>query len=404
MQAGALEGVRVIEWAEGIAGPFAGRVLAGLGADVVKVEAPKGGDVSRRAGPFRGDVADPEKSGLFLYLNAGKRGLTLDPARPEGRGVLGRLLAEADVLLLDKPAPALRRCRLGLPGLQRRYPSLVVACITPFGQDGPYAGFKASDLVAYHMTGLGFITPRLPPDPELPPLRAGTPLVGYLAGLNGAAAVSCALLARDLTGRGQLIDLSEIECGMFTVAAAVPAYTYEPRVPSRQYAGPPAVGPSALLPTADGYVDVQCQEERHYDGLARALGQPEWAHWDIFADKGLRGQNWDVLRPLLEEATRTVEKDWLFREAQARGVPLTPVNTPRDVVESEHLQQRGFFETVEHPLAGPVMMPGALAKLTATPWRTLGPAPLLGQHTAELLEGLGYSDAELLRLRRAEAV
>ncbi|MBI3954153.1 MAG: CoA transferase [Chloroflexi bacterium] len=404
MQTGALEGVRVIEWAEGIAGPFAGRILAGLGAEVVKVEPPGGGDASRRAGPFRGDVPDREASGLFLYLNAGKRGITLDPARPGGREVFGKLLAGADVLVLDKPAPALRRWRLGLPGLQRRHPGLVVASVTPFGLEGPYAGFKASDLVTFHMAGLGFITPRLPPSPDLPPLRAGTPIVGYLAGLNGAAAIGCALLVRELSGRGQLIDLAEMECAMFAVAAGVPAYTYEPRVPSRQPAGPPAVAPIALLPTADGYFEVQCQEEEHWDGLVGALGEPEWARWEVFADKGLRGQNWDALRPLLEEVTRTVEKARLFREAQARGVPLAPVNSPRDVVECEHLRVRGFFETVEHPVAGPVLMPGALAQLTATPWRALGPAPLLGQHTTEVLEGLGYSKAELLALRQRGAV
>jgi crotonobetainyl-CoA:carnitine CoA-transferase CaiB-like acyl-CoA transferase len=379
---GPLAGCLIVECGEGVPAAFAARLMADLGADVIKVEAPSG-DVLRRRGPFAGDIADPENSGLFLYLNANKRGITLDLECATGRERLDRLLARADILVHNVP-PALRAA-LGLRNerLVETFPHLITASVSAYGDSGPRAGYHAYELNAFHSGGVGSVSPLNSPYPELPPLRLFGNPAEYEGGLHAAMAVLAALWHRMESGRGQAIDVCEQEALAATLQADFVLYSYSGQESSRFR--PRRPGPWFVTQCADGYVLFSLLYDNDWTRFKAWIGNPPWARDPDFADTMARGRNIGKLRPLIEDWLRSWTVRELFAQARAHLVPIVPVSKIADVYASEQLAAREFF--VPLPLRDGerrLLMPGAPFKSTAAMWSLRRPAPALGEHNGEI--------------------
>ncbi len=398
----ALQGVRVVELVEGLAGAYCGKLLAGLGADVLKVEPPSG-DSLRRAGPFPEDHPNPEASGLFLHLNPAKRSVTLAIETETGRRLLGRLLDTADVLVHDLAPGRARAIGLDDASLRNERPSLVAAAVTFFGSTGPYADFAGTEIVAQALSGYMSLTG----DPDREPLKPYGYLAEYQAGLHAAVAVMAAVLARDATDEGDLADVSVTEAACFALGGPPQLAWWFDRTLKRNGTRLIGVGgrhpyPSTLRPCADGWVHAH-SNNRNPELLAALVGDQWLASPEVL----------DAMTDRADEIDAVVDR-WLADKtkwqavaaAQEMRLPFTEVLTPAELLEDRegHLRSRGELVEVEHPVAGTVTQLGPPVHLGAGAWVS-DRAPLLGEHTADVLCGtLGLTHDDLLRLRQAGVV
>ena len=391
-----LEGVRVVEYTEMASASFCARLLGDAGADVVKVEPPEG-DRYRRHGPFPDGEPDPDWSGMFLYLNANKRGVGLDREDPGQSAVFNELLVKADILVVGRQSAEIGEQGLRRDALQHLNPGLIVCAVTPFGLTGPNSGYVGDDLTAVASGGLSFATPGVPDgvaDPaEEPPLTANTPLGELMTGVLASSGCVAALLARQFTGQGCEIDISLQE----GVAAVMPyelahASYHEPK--KRELLGF-ALMPNVYLPCKDGYVVLMAVLEGHWRNLMAAAGNPDWGDLEVFGTALERGRNWDALEPLLLEWTMSHTGEEIARLAQERGVPCFPAYTVGQMMESDHVVERGFLHEFTSPKGRRFKLPGHPIRMSATPWQSFRPAPRLGQHTAEVMrDWLGWPEEE----------
>ena len=371
-----LEGVRVIEVAATIAAPFAGKLMADLGATVVKVEPPQG-EPLRHQGPFRDGLHHREGGGLHFALNGGKRSLILDLHTPEGQERLAGLAAQADILLHDHPAGAMAALGLDYERLAAGNPRLVMASLTPFGQSGPHRNYAAADLTLIHGGGWGWLCPTGSDRPDDPPIKPFGQHALIMAGMHGAMAAQAAYYGALTHGRGEHIDLSVQEVVASMLEQNLTKYTYEGLVTSRL--GIHFFGPWGFYPCKDGRLFLVIVEEDQWDRLKELMGRPEWAEWEVFADVYLRGENMDVLNVYLSEWTAGWSVEELFHLCQRNRICVAPVFTFEQLCKEPHLRERGFLTEREHPTAGTVTMPGAPYRLKESWWRLPAPAPDLGE-------------------------
>ena len=365
------------------AAAYAGKLLADLGADVVKVE-PPAGDPLRRRGPFVGGVADPERSGLFLYLNTNKRGVVLDPAADHDR--FAALAAAAEVLVHDVPPPAMAAHGLDFAALSARNPRLVMTSITPFGLDGSKRDWQATDLTLWNAGGIAYLNGGGYEAEELPPLRPFGSQSEFQGGVNAAVATLGALLARRRTGRGQHVVVSIQQALAAILELTFEYWPYQGLIASRL--GRKPIQPLDFLECRDGWVFICCVEEHQWQEFLRMIGSPEWGEIELFADRLSRGANWDALKIFLQEWASEQSVAEVYAAAQARRIPFAPVSTMSDLLASPHLAARGFFATLD--VGGTrVTMPGAPYKLSATPCVLRRSAPRLGEHTDEVMREAG---------------
>ena len=385
ISAGALDGLVVVERAEGIAGPVCGKLMAGFGAEVIKVEPPRG-DVSRTLGPFRDDVPNPEASGLFLYLNAGKKSVVVDSCNPSHRARLRELIHRADVLI-DGP-PGLDTAGLGYGELLRANPSLVVVSITPFGLSGPYRDFAATNLVVHALSGeLGLAGRR-----DLPPLKKGGNLADYHAGCHGFITAVAALLARDRLG-GQHVEVSHLESLTSILGATMNSWFYDGRASQRGDGDPWSLGtaarrgedgthwePSGVWRARDGYVLAYGRPYADWTGAIREMSEdlPGLASPRFATEEG-RGEHAEELTRLFARWVSEHTREEAYRLFQRHGHAYGYVATARDLLESPQLKHRRFFTRMRHPVAGSVTIPGAPFRMSRTPFVSRR-APLLGEH------------------------
>ncbi len=399
---GALDDISVIEYAEMVSGPFCGKMFADMGANVIKIEAPGTGDSARSHPPFPADRPHPEKSGMFLYLNTGKKSLTLDPEKPDGAAIFKRLLERADILIENHPPGFLDRIGLPYAALHALNPRLIVVSITPFGQTGPYSGWKGSDLIEWAMSLTGYNTPTLVDDPENEnPLRAPGHAADAMGGANAAAAAMIAVFHRELTGEGQWIDAPCWQATVNTSKIEMAAYTYT-GIPFSRLRGGSLVGLEPL-PCRDGYVYTLWAAEAHYQALKKLLGNPVGLDTELFDTLAGRQQNDDVVRAVIREELLKHDMEYLVTEGQKLGLTIGPVYTVAQAAGHPHLEARDAFVEIEHPVAGTFKYPHRMVSLTATPPRPAR-APMLGEHTAEILRELGVSRDEQQRLRAADVI
>ena len=413
---GNLHGVRVLDLTAE-PGFFTGKLLGDLGADVVKIE-PPAGDPARRRGPFWGGTSDPERALLWLAMNTSKRGVTLDVDRPAGRDLFLQLATKADVVL-ETAAPGQMAARgLGWDVLHARNPKLVLCSITPFGQTGPYADWRGSDLTVVAMSGNLWCTG----DADRPPVRCALPVSHYHAGIEAAVGVVFALLARRRTGQGQHVDVALHEA-MVAPNVGSGAMAAMNGFRGQRSGAAIRLGQSKqreIWPCKDGWVSFAMR-----GGPARVPGLIAMVQYMTehgMASPALQAKDWksynhNLLTQTDADAlgaefgafflTKTLAE--LYKAAVERNLMLAPANTAREIVASEQLAAREFVVEVDHPGRGRLRFPGPVARSTsgdptATAIGIRRPAPRLGEHTAEVLAEVGVTPDALARLRTDKVI
>ena len=390
---GMLEGIRVLDLGTHVSGPFCARLLADYGADVIKVELPDAGDPARRLGPFAGDEPHPEKSIPFLYINTQKRSITLDISSPSGRDILALLLKRSDVLVENFPPAQAETLGLDYPSLAKVNPDLVVTSITPFGRSGPYRDFAATDIIACAMSGLMYHSG----DSDREPLRNALDQSLYVAGANAAVATLVALFQRMSTGRGQQVEVSIVECLASHLVQPVPYYDYMGAIKGRRPVR--GSGFEELMPARDGYVIPSVQGSQPWSTVAGVIGL-EALNDERFATGAGRIEHGEDLKQLLIQGLSEWERKPLFQASGESRLVFGMAQDAEDLYNCPHLEDRGFFTEVDHPVAGNARYPGMGPVLSGMNFEIRRPAPLLGQHNAEIFcEELGYTAEDLVNLR-----
>ncbi len=402
-----LEGIKVIELAQHISGPYSGMLLSGLGAQVTKVEEPGVGDISRRCGPFPDNKPHPDRSGLFIYLNRNKQGITLHFRKPTGRQILLDLLKDADVLLEDLPPKVARNLKLDYGHLKKVNPQLIVVSITPFGQTGPYRDYKAYAINASAIGGMSSIIGEPKREPLTPPFSLGH----FQTGIIAANAIMFALMARKRIGKGQHIDISEAESwAIFHTGNVVSSFIYSGRKRTRTGHRTPSPYPYTILPCKEGYLSMIALRGSEWKRFLEIVGNgnvPEWYSSDErFQDRFKDGQQYaDILDTLLAPWLMSHTKEEIFTRCREEHVPFTPVRNMDEVVNCEHLNQRGYFEEIEYPGEKKFKCPGSPIRFSRSPWQMDKPAPSLSEHNDKVYcEGLGYSKEQLVQLRNMDVI
>ncbi len=392
----ALQGIKVVELAQIMAGPTCGLMLADLGADVIKIEKLPGGDDTRA---YQEPLVNSEPA-AFMILNRNKRSLAVDLKTPGGLEVVRRLVAGADVLIENYRKDTLDRLGLGYDAVSRLNPRLVYCAISGYGRTGPYADKGGFDLIAQGFAGIMSITG----EPGGPPAKSGTSIADINAGILAALGIVSALLARATTGRGQLVETSLME-------AAVQQTYWQAAVffATGINAGPTGsahilTAPYQAFATADGWINVGGANHANWERITRVIGRPELTTDPRFQTNGARMRHRDELVALIAEPLRTrTSAEWI-RAFEAEGVPVGPVNRIGDMLADPQVAAREMVIEVDHPRAGRTRALGMPIKFSDAGVDLTRPAPLLGQHSRELLDELGYSAAEIDALQRAGAV
>jgi len=380
MASAALAGLRVVEFAEMISGPYCGKLLANLGADVVKVESPQG-DAARRHGPFAASQPNPEQSALYLYANTSKRGVVLDLHNENGLAKFKRLLEWADVLIDNHAPETLEYVGLGWDALHELNASLVYVSITPYGRTGPRARVRGDELTLIHASGLGNLLPTRSADISRAPVKMGGCQVGYHGAVAAALAALGAIIGRKQTGRGQLIDVSLQEVMLNMVSPMVAGTRYHRTTWSRVPDRPPAMG---RMQTQDGYVILNAFDDHHFQAFRELMGNPKWCAGDEWMSMKYRANHLMDIAPELDAWMLDQQKDDIHHRAARKGIAIGPIATSQDVMNNPQYAARGFFAEVSHPEAGKQRYAGLPFKMSSSLTKVCRPAPLLGQHNDEL--------------------
>ena len=388
-----LDDVRVVECGGGVAAAFATKLMALLGAEVIKLESPKG-DRIRLRGPFFDDHIDPEASGLFLYLNADKSGVTLDLRAGSDRAKLDELLAAADILIHDIPPRDRASLQMDSAALHAAHPDLIVTGISAYGDSGPLAHWRAYELNMIHAGGVAALAPLCSKRPDLPPLKLYGQQAEFQAANHAAFATLAAWLHRMGGGSGQVIEVSAQECLVAMLELSLLFYTYMGLRTSRL--GGRLLGPWRIFDCRNGKLLLACVEEHQWQSLVRLMGEPEWAREEIFKERLIRGRNSDALSLLMEDWFRQWDVNELFHACQERRIPAAPVNRMADIFADRHLRQRNFFVPLPvHDEKHRFEVPSVPFKASDMGWRLERPAPRLGEHNRQILSGT--ASARILR-------
>ncbi len=378
-----LAGIRVLDLTRYLAGPFCTMLLADYGADVIKVESSKGREF-RPAGAKR-------DSYFFLSANRGKRSLVLDYRSEPGKSVLLRLLADCDVLVENFRPGVMAKLGLAPVDLVERFPRLVYCGISGFGADGPYADRPGFDQIAQGMSGLMSLTGT----EESGPTRSGIAISDLLGGIFGAHGIQLALLARERTGRGQIVNTSLLEATIAILSWGAGMFFERGQVPGPAGQHHPLSSPYGRFRARDGYLNIAAGSEPMWEKLARALGHPEWIADERFAGALERLKNRDLLTETLESVLAGGDVTHWVEQINAAGVPCGPVLDIGQVFSDPQVLARKMLVELPHPEVGTDKTTGLPIDLSDTPGAIKRPPPLLGQHTREILTEAGLTPAEI---------
>ena len=384
---GPLAGMRVLELAQIMAGPTCGMMLADLGADVIKIEKLLGGDDSR-------SYREPRINGVsapFLILNRNKRGIALDLKQSKGREILLRLVRDADVLVENFRRDTLDKLGLGYTVLAEANPALIYCAVTGFGRDGPLADKGGFDLVAQGFAGLMAITG----EPGRPPVKTGNPVSDINAGILATVGVLAAYAHRLRTGRGQIVDTSLFEAALQQTYWHAASYFATGESPGPLGSAHILTAPYQAFATSDGYLNIGGANQANWERIADTLGHPEWREDPRFATNTMRMEHRDELVTLMNAVlVKRTRAQWIA-VLDAAGVPAGPVHSLAEALTHPQTMARDMVVETTHPEAGPTRALGCPVHFSATPTRVDRPAPLLGEHTRELLRECGYADEEI---------
>ncbi len=395
MTAGPLEGVRVLDLSSQLSGPYCAMILGDLGADVVKIERPERGDDARAMAPHVGGESAP-----FMIFNRNKRSVTLDLKSADGRAIARRLAERSDVLLENWRPGAAGRLGLGWDELSAANPRLVYCSISGFGQTGPAAGRGGFDRIAQGISGLMSING----EEDGPPLPAPVPVSDIGSGMFAAIGILAALQARERTGRGQAVDTSLLETPIAWSVYEAAEYFATGQVPRRLGRGHRTAAPYQVFRTADGWINLGGGAPGFWPPVCRVLDVPELVDDPRFATPALRVRNRQALEARLEARFATATTATWIERLETAGVPAGPVLTYDQTFADPQVRHRQMVVEVDHPRAGRMKTLGIPVKLSATPGTIRRPAPVLGQHTDEVLRDLGYDAAAIADLRSRRIV
>ena len=392
-----LEGIRVLSLTGALFGPYCGLVLADLGAEVIKVERPNFGDMSREWGPFFPNVQGPDKSGYFVSLHRNHKDLTLNLKSPKAKEILKELVKKSDVLLENFRPGTMDEWGIGYEELRKVNPRLIYACGSGFGHYGPYSQWPSYDIIGQAMGGFMDLNGW----PDKPPVRAGSSIGDIISGMFLTIGILAALRYRDATGKGQKVDVAQVDSMIAVLENAVIRYTLEHKVPTRIGARHPSITPFDIFKAKDGYVVIAVGNEGIWKRFCPAIGKPEWTDDPRFATNELRLKNEVILKTLIEEYTKDKTRWEIAKLLLANDVPSAPVYNVGEAVEDEHVKAREMIVELDQPQYGKVRVAGCPIKFSETPIKTFTPAPLLGQNNEEILTNLlGYTKPQIEELKK----
>ena len=388
-----LQNIVVVDLTRILAGPFCTMILADFGAEVIKVEPPGHGDESRLLGPHVNN-----ESAYFMSVNRGKRSVTLNLKSEEGRELLKKLIAKADVLVENYRPGTMDKWGLGYEDTKRLNPALIYASVSGFGHSGPSMKLPAYDITIQGMSGLMSITGQQ----DGPPTRVGTSIGDIVPGLFATIGIMTALYHRSLTGEGQRLDIAMLDSLVAILENAIARYQVNQEVPRPIGNRHPAITPFDSFSTQDGYIIVAAGNPKLFEKLCNLLGLPELLSDERFSQYAPRHQHEKELKPILDRVfSRYTQTEALDMLAKA-GIPCAPVNSIDQVLANPQVKARDMIVEVEHPIAGILKLAGIPIKMSLTPGAIEKPAPTLGQHTEEVLGsflGLSWEQIEDLQRR-----
>ena len=399
---GQLSHIRVLDLSRVLAGPWAGQILADLGADVIKVERPGAGDDTRGWGPpFLRDRTGAEtgEAGYYLAVNRGKRSVTVSLDKPEGQEIIRELAARSDIVLENFKAGTLARYHLGYEDLKAVNPKIIYCSVTGFGQDGPRRDQAAYDFMIQAMGGLMSITGERDGKPGGGPQKVGLPIVDLMSGMYAAVSVLAALAGREATGRGVLIDVAMLDVMVATLSNQAMNYLISGNTPQRTGNAHPNIQPQDVFACSDGTMAVAVGNDGQFAKFCEVLGMPELSVEARFAKNASRVRNLDALRPLIDARLREKTRHEWVSALDIAGVPAGPINTIPEVFEDPQVKFRGMVGESPHPLSGTVPRIGTPMRFAAVPGTQTRSPPLLGEHNLEVFRELGFTDDKLAGLR-----
>jgi crotonobetainyl-CoA:carnitine CoA-transferase CaiB-like acyl-CoA transferase len=404
---GPLSHVKVLDLSRILAGPWAGQVLADLGADVIKVERPGAGDDTRSWGPpFLKDRsgAETKEAGYYLSVNRGKRSVTLSIDKPEGQRIVRALAARADIVLENYKVGTLARFGLGYEDLKAVNPKLIYCSVTGFGQTGPRRDQAAYDFMIQAMGGMMSVTGERDDKPGGGPQKVGIPIVDLMTGMYAAVAVLAALARREVSGAGEYIDIGMLDVQVATLANQAMNFLVSGKAPRRTGNAHPNIQPQDVFACRDGQIALAVGNDGQFAKLCEVLGQPALAQDERFAKNASRVRNLAVLHPLVAGLLKERDRSHWVAALDAAGVPAGPINAIPEVFEDRQVKHRRMLVEVPHPLSGTVPQVASPMRFTAAPLVHDRAPPLLGEHTVEILREIGIGDVEIEQLRESRVV
>jgi crotonobetainyl-CoA:carnitine CoA-transferase CaiB-like acyl-CoA transferase len=394
---GALSGIRVLDLTRVLAGPFCTMLLADMGAEVIKIETPGDGDDSRRYPPFIG-----EESAYFMNLNRNKKSMVLNLKHAKAKEIFLNLVEKSDVIIENFRPGTMEKLGIGYDKIKTRNPDIVYACISGFGHSGPYKDLPGYDIIGQAMGGIMSITGW----PESPPTRTGTAIADVLAGLNACIGILAGLLSVRNGGAGQKIDIALVDSVVSAMETIIQIYLVENRIPQRTGNRYEFIYPYDTFKARDGWVIIAVGNNKLWEVFCNAVGRPELLNDPHYRDNYDRVKAHVEVKQVVEEWSQQKTVREIVDFMLSKKIPCAPIYTVKDVVENEHIAgARRMIREIDHPVAGPVKVIGSPVNMSETPVEVASPAPLLGQHSEDVLKAiLNLTDDELASLKNEKAI